>query len=67
MSTINNANSSGEFEKGLRISKAAVMLGVSERTVYRLIAEGKLPKPTKIGRCSVLLVSAVQRLLKGGQ
>jgi excisionase family DNA binding protein len=55
----------GPREAGVRIKEAAVMLAVSTRSVYRLIKRGELPEPRKILGCSVLPLSAVQRLLRG--
>ena len=33
----------------LRATRAAAYLGLGERTFLRLVAEGKLPKPTRLG------------------
>lgn len=55
----------GSREEGVRIKDAARMLAVSTRSVYRLIKRGQLPEPRKILGCSVLPLSAVQRLLQG--
>jgi predicted DNA-binding transcriptional regulator AlpA len=36
-----------------RVHEVAVLLGISVREVWRLVAKGVLPQPVKIGRCSV--------------
>ena len=36
-----------------RVKEVAKLLTLSEREVYRLVAKGDLPRPIKIGRCSV--------------
>lgn len=60
-----SAGNDGLREEGVRIKDAARMLAVSPRSVYRLIKRGLLPAPRKILGCSVLPLSAVQRLLQG--
>ena len=44
------------IDRALRLYRAgdvAEMLTLSVREVWRLVAEGMLPPPVKIGRCSV--------------
>ena len=36
-----------------RVGEVAALHAVSVRKVWRLVAEGILPQPVKIGRCSV--------------
>ena len=43
----------------------AAQLEVSERTLYRDIASGRLPKPTKVGRSSRWRFSDIE-LYRGG-
>lgn len=45
------------------IKEAAKTLGVAPRTVWRIIAEGKLPQPIKIGRSSRLVASDIQNYI----
>lgn len=42
-----------------RVKQLAEWLTLSEREVYRLVAKGDLPRPIKIGRCSVWLDSDI--------
>ena len=44
----------------LRISQAAAVLAISVRALYRLIADGKLPEPVKIGRAARMPMSDLQ-------
>lgn len=50
----------------LRVRQVADRLGVSVRTVRRLIARGELPQPVKVGRSSCIpadeVVAYVERL-----
>lgn len=39
------------------MGQVAEILGVSKRTLYRLIADGSLPKPVKVGSCSRIVES----------
>jgi excisionase family DNA binding protein len=43
-----------ERSKLIGLDKVAVLLDVSIREVYRMIATGELPRPVKIGRLSKL-------------
>lgn len=53
----------------LRVPQVAQVLSVSVRTVYRMIAEGELPRPVKVRGCSCLraedVASYVERLNRG--
>ncbi|QDV81434.1 helix-turn-helix transcriptional regulator [Planctomycetes bacterium TBK1r] len=40
---------SGPTSKLLSVTKVAERLGCSERTVYRLAGDGKMPRPVKLG------------------
>jgi excisionase family DNA binding protein len=42
-----------------RVLEVARLLGLSVRNVWRLVAEGKLAAPAKIGRCSVWFESDI--------
>jgi excisionase family DNA binding protein len=52
------------LEPLLSIPEVAAQLRVSVRTIYRLIDDGKLPSPVKIGARSLIPVSAVVAYLK---
>ena len=41
-----------ELEQPLSLKQVADLLGMSVRAVYRLIDEGELPRPLKVGRSS---------------
>jgi excisionase family DNA binding protein len=63
---MSNENSNGETgERLLSVKDTAQMLGVSGRTVWRMIADGQLT-PVRIRRCTRLFFADVVRLLKGG-
>jgi predicted DNA-binding transcriptional regulator AlpA len=42
-----------------RVWEVATLLAVSVRKVWRLVAEGILPQPVKIGRCSAWFESDI--------
>lgn len=42
-----------------RVREVAGLLSLSVRNVWRLVAEGKLAAPAKIGRCSVWFESDI--------
>jgi excisionase family DNA binding protein len=48
----------------LSLQKAATMLDVHVRTVQRLVASGKLPRPIKIGGSSKLPVEEVHAFIE---
>ena len=50
-------------QRGLKISEAGQVLGLSRASIYRLIKKGALPRPRKIGGIGVRLdARAVERL-----
>ena len=53
-----------KFEKMMRLKEVAIRLGVSLRTVYREIQEGRLPQPLKVRACSVIPESALEAYLR---
>ena len=44
----------------ITVGQVADMLSISVRQVWRLIADGSLPRPVKIGKVSRLLLSDVE-------
>lgn len=44
----------------MKVDEVAFMLGVSSRSVWRLIARKNLPDPVKVGRCVRLPLSDVR-------
>lgn len=59
------ANNSAAGEKLLPVKQAAVMLGVSVRTVWRMIADSQLTA-VRIRGCTRVAVSQLAALVKGG-
>ena len=59
-----NTRSTHMLEPLLSIREVSEQLRVCVRTIYRLIDEGKLPLPVKIGARSLIPVSAVVAYLK---
>jgi excisionase family DNA binding protein len=59
-----NTQSADMLEPLLSIREVSGKLGVSVRSIYRRIDEGKLPLPVKIGARSLIPVSAVVAYLK---
>jgi excisionase family DNA binding protein len=51
-------------EESLRVKEAAKILNISQRTVWRMIADGQLTA-SRIRRCTRLLRSQVLGYLKG--
>jgi excisionase family DNA binding protein len=51
------------LERMMRIDEVAYLLGVSTRSVWRLIASGEFPNRVKVRRCIRLLGSDVQAYL----
>jgi len=57
---------SGEGEdRLLRVQDGAKVLAISVRAIYRLIADGELPEPVKIGRASRIPMSDLQTYMEG--
>lgn len=50
----------------ISIKEAKQLLSLSPRTIYRLIAAGKFPRPRKIGRKTLFLLSEVDGFMKTG-
>ncbi len=50
--------------KLLNLSEVAKILSISKREVYRLIANGDLPKPLKVGRSSKMLLSDIEQFIE---
>lgn len=48
----------------ISLKEAAQILCLSLRAIYRLIANGELPKPVRIGRSSRLYESDLQKYLE---
>jgi excisionase family DNA binding protein len=60
---MNEVASNNEKPSGtVRVPQAAVMLSVSTRTIWRMIAEGQL-KPVRFRRCTRLLLADVTKYL----
>lgn len=51
-------------ERFVRMSEAAKLLGVSKRTVYRLLADGQLTGKVKVRECSALPLSELNRYME---
>lgn len=49
------------IDRLMRLQEVARLIGVSVRTVYRLISDGDLPQPCKVRGCSCIPESAVVR------
>ena len=47
----------------LRIKEAADILAISVRALYRLVADGQLPAPVKIGRATRIPRSDIERYI----
>jgi prophage regulatory protein len=50
----------------LTAEEVAAMLGVSERTLWRLLSAGKVPKPVRFGRSTRWKAGEIQRWLERG-
>ena len=62
MSEENKLENNGE---ALRVKEAAAILGVCQRTIWRMIADGQLTA-CRFRRCTRLLRSQVLAVMKGG-
>ena len=49
----------------LRVEQVAEALGISKRTVWRLVSGGQLPQPVAIGRCKRWKQGDVERFVAG--
>jgi excisionase family DNA binding protein len=49
----------------VRVKRAAALLGVSPRTVWRMISENQI-KAVHVRRCTCVLLSELARLVHGG-
>lgn len=49
--------------RAVSLDAAAELLGVSKRTLQRLIAAGEFPKPIKVGAASRLLLDDVRQYI----
>lgn len=52
------------YEKLYGMTHVAKMLGVSRRTLYRMIEQRDLPRPLKIGKRSVYLKSDIESIFE---
>jgi excisionase family DNA binding protein len=50
----------------IRAEDVARMMGVSERTLWRLLSAGKLPQPVRIGRSTRWRLAEVRQWIEGG-
>lgn len=50
-------------ERLLPLKEVAIRLALSQRAIYRLIANGDLPRPVKLGRATRLYASDVNNYL----
>ena len=48
----------------LRVEQVAEVLGISKRTVWRLVSGGQLPQPVAIGRCKRWKQADVERFVE---
>ncbi len=48
----------------LRVEQVADIIGVSKRTVWRLVSGGQLPQPVSIGRCRRWKHADVEQFVK---
>jgi len=58
-SVLSSTVSMTSLERLLTLDEVAIQLGISVREVYRIMAEGELPPPVKIGRASRIPESEV--------
>jgi excisionase family DNA binding protein len=47
----------------LKVDQVALMLGLSERTVWRLVETGEIPRPIKLGRSVRWSRSTIERFV----
>ena len=51
------------MDRLLRVQGVADMIAMGKSTVWNLVADGKLPKPKKIGNASVWKQSEIQEFI----
>jgi excisionase family DNA binding protein len=63
---MNSEETNNESKAGLvRVKQAAALLGVSPRTVWRMISDQQL-KAVHVRRCTCVQMSDLARLIQGG-
>ena len=60
-----NLKQQGRGQVLLRVRDVAETLGVSKRTVWRLVSGGRLPQPVAIGRCKRWRQADVEQFVEG--
>jgi excisionase family DNA binding protein len=50
----------------VRADEVARMMGVSERTLWRLLSAGKIPQPVRIGRSTRWRLAEIREWIAGG-
>jgi excisionase family DNA binding protein len=50
----------------LNADEVAAMLNISERTLWRLLSAGKVPKPVRFGRSTRWRLAEVREWIEGG-
>jgi len=55
----------GQQDQLLRATEVAILLGIAERTLSRLVKAGEVPKPTRIGNSVRFSRAAVMAWLAG--
>ncbi len=60
------ASPGDEGERLISLRNAAARVGVSSRTIYRLLASSAFPKPRRIGRKILFRHSDLLAYMKGG-
>lgn len=56
-------NTPGAAPLALRPREAAIAIGISERTLRKLVASGKI-RPARIGRCIAFTMEELKRFLE---
>ena len=60
---IHSTNISSETDRRIRMPEVKSLTGLSKRTIYRRIAEGKFPQAVKDGHVSAWWLSQVKKYL----
>jgi excisionase family DNA binding protein len=55
----------GQQDQLLRATEVAILLGIAERTLSRLVKAGEFPKPTRIGNSVRFSRAEVMKWLEG--